>query len=145
MPIWAPFWHPNGSQNGFLKAFETATAPRDPLRASKNFKSLNIKPFTASKREALLSMWKQNGKRSPLDPSGFHDGSLLVCCCLLLAAAGVPPIAVQTIGGTLSLLLPCCSLSHPQLEPNWLHLGSKMGVQRAPNSIWTRFPKNAPN
>ena len=103
------------------------------------------KPFTASKREALLSMWKQNGKRSPLDPSGFHDGSSLVCCCLLLAAAGVPPAAVQTAGGTLSLLLPSCSLSHPQLEPNWLHLGSTMDVQRAPNSIWTRFPKNAPN
>ena len=98
-----------------------------------------------SEREALLNIWKQNDKRSPLDPTGFHDGSSLVCCCLLLAAAGVPPIAVQTIGGTLSLLLPCCSLSHPQLEPNWLHLGSKMGVQRAPNSIWTRFPKKAPN
>ena len=47
MPIWAPFWHPNGSQNGHLKASETTIAPRDPQRPSEAFKSSQHKPVRA--------------------------------------------------------------------------------------------------
>ena len=45
MAVSAPFWRPNGFENGFLKASETATAPQDLKDTQKASKKARKKTF----------------------------------------------------------------------------------------------------